>query len=357
MKFKINKTQFVNALNKVQGSIDAKPSIPILGNVMVVADNDHVKFTTNNISTSTSVIVDCEVDTNGETTIPAKKLVSIIKNLPNADISFDLKGDSAQIKCQRSKFKLKCSEASDWVPFNMSESSESTKVLIDYDVINKLYEYVYRSASTDVTRAALSGILFSFNDGQVKSVSTDGRRLSTFYTDVDSSYTGDMIIPIKTLADVVKSLSGKIDLSITDSCVEFSNGNISISSKLIDGNFPNYKAIIPNGDLNEIEINRKSLLDAVSRTSVIFDDNSSSVGLDFTGDILNVFTTTSNDESSESIECKTGRIKLAFNPSFLVDALKSISSDTVTIKYTDEISPCVIDGDEGFLCVIMPMRN
>lgn len=356
MKIKVNKAVFVNALSKIQGSVNSKPSIAILGCILIKADENGLTIESNNIETSVKVSLDCEVTKPGEVAIPSKKLIPIVKNFPNADITIEFKNGIAVIKCQRSKFKITCNTSDEWVPFH-KEDTEIGSLTIEYNDLNKIFEYVHRSVSMDPNRISLTGIFIKIDNDSIKSITSDGRRLSIYEFKNKSDFNCDIIVPLKSFSDAIKILGGKVNIKICNSYIEFNNGTISFMSKLIDANFPNVSAIIPQGEQKTIIINRTLLLDAVSRTSLILDDLAGAVQLDFTGSVLNVNAQSSTDNSSESIECESEPIKLAFNPSYLTDSLKSLISDEIEIKYKESKLPCVIAGDEGYTHIIMPMRG
>ena len=217
--------------------------------------------------------------------------------------------------------------------------------------------------STDETRYVLNGIYTSFREGKLTLVATDGRRLAMVENDLDfpASHETDVIVPTKAVQELQRLLgdSGEVLIRLSDSQISFSIGDHLLISKLIEGNYPNYRQVIPGDSTERVELPRESVFDTVRRVSLLSSDKSNSVKLVFGANSVEV-TANSPDvgEARETMEVQyDGKpMQIAFNPEFLMAPLRNLESETVYLDLIDEMSPGVIRIDGSFLYVIMPMR-
>jgi DNA polymerase III subunit beta len=236
-------------------------------------------------------------------------------------------------------------------------SSRSRKVTLRDGLKKTSY-----AISTDETRYVLNGIFTSFRDGKMTLVATDGRRLAMVDADLEfpASHETDVIIPTKAVQELQRcSASPAMSSSNSDSQISFTIGDSLLCSKLIEGNYPNYRQVIP-GDSNErVVISREALLETVRRVSLLASDKSNSVKLVFSENRIEV-TANSPDvgEAQESMDViyQGPPMQIAFNPEFLQAPLRALDSDDVYLDLIDEMSPGVLRIEGTFLYVLMPMR-
>jgi DNA polymerase-3 subunit beta len=217
--------------------------------------------------------------------------------------------------------------------------------------------------SSDETRYVLNGIYTSFRDGKMTLVATDGRRLAMAESDLEfpASHETDVIIPTKAVQELQRLLGteGELSLRLSDNQVSISVGDTLLVSKLIEGNYPNYRQVIPSDANERVELPREALLDTVRRVSLLASDKSSSVKLVF-GDNKVEISANSPDvgEAREEmlVKYEAKQIQVAFNPEFMMAPLRNLETETVYLDLIDEMSPGVIRIDGSFLYVLMPMR-
>jgi len=219
------------------------------------------------------------------------------------------------------------------------------------------------AASHDESRPMLNGVLLSFKDGKLAVVATDGRRMALHEQEVEfpKGAEADLILPFKTVEELTGTLQseGQLKILTTAKQVAFEFDDITVISKLVEGTFPNFRQVIPAQAEEHVVIERETLLNAMHRVSLVSGDNSTSAKLMFTKNKLEISISAPNvGEASETITTKyTGRaITIAFNPDFLMDPLRTLTSDDVTLELTDDMNPGVIKCNIPFLYVIMPMR-
>jgi len=291
-----------------------------------------------------------------------KKLVSIISVLPaeTVEISADAK-NTVSIKSGPSFFKIIGLGVDEFPPLPKFEEANEYKMNQGM-MLDALKKTSY-AISTDETRYVLNGIYTSFKEGKITLVATDGRRLAMVENELEfpASHEADIIVPTKAVQELQRMLGGEGELLIklTSNQIAFEANGTLLISKLIEGNYPNYKQVIPASTTERIQIDREAFLQTVRRVSLLASDKSNSVKLMFKTESIDV-TANSQDvgEANESIPVTYGgkEFSIAFNPEFLMAPLKNLQTSDVYLDLIDEMSPGVIRIDGTFLYVIMPMR-
>jgi len=209
----------------------------------------------------------------------------------------------------------------------------------------------------------LNGILFSLADNKMTLVATDGRRLALFDTDVEfpKSHERDFILPTKAVTELQRLLGeeGEVTISTSENFAFFELSGTFLSSKLVEGNYPNYRQVVPGEAKERIALERDAFLNCVRRVSLLSSDKTSSVRLNFTRDNLDITANTPEvGEAKESLTIKyRGKdLSIAFNPEFLMDPFRNLANEEVYLELIDEMSPGVLKINTPFLYVIMPMR-
>jgi DNA polymerase-3 subunit beta len=362
MKFSISKEALLEGLQKVQHVVSTRTTLPILSNVLLVAKNGRLTFTTTDLDVGITGSVEAKIDKEGATTLPAKRLVNIVRELPasEVEISVDAK-NVASIQSGPSFFKIIGLGQDDFPPLPDFEGAKEFRM--PQPLLRDGLKKTSYAISTDETRYVLNGIYTSFREGKLTLVATDGRRLAMVENDLDfpASHETDVIVPTKAVQELQRLLgdSGEVLIRLSDSQISFSIGDHLLISKLIEGNYPNYRQVIPGDSTERVELPRESVFDTVRRVSLLSSDKSNSVKLVFGANSVEV-TANSPDvgEARETMEVQyDGKpMQIAFNPEFLMAPLRNLESETVYLDLIDEMSPGVIRIDGSFLYVIMPMR-
>ncbi len=362
MKFTISKQSFIDALSQVQHVVTNRTTLPILSNVLIEAVGNQLRLTTTDLDVGVMGSVEAKVEKEGATTLPVKRLASIVRELPaeTIEVSVDSK-NHATIKCGPSFFKIIGLGDDEFPPLPTFDEFKEFKIP-QQTLLDALKKTSY-AISTDETRYVLNGIFVQFKEGKMSLVATDGRRLAMVEHDLEfpASNECDVIIPSKAVNELQRLLNteGGVIMRLTDSQVSFEiNGNLLVS-KLIEGNYPNYRQVIPSNTTERVQISREAFLETVSRVSILATDNSSSVKLAFGPNKVEVMANTQDvGEAFESIVVDYGgkEFAIAFNPEFLMAPLKNLSEPEIYLDMIDEMSPGVVRIDGSFLYVIMPMR-
>jgi DNA polymerase-3 subunit beta len=269
--------------------------------------------------------------------------------------------DVAEISSGAANFKLEGLSNTNFPPLPSFEESFSYQ--IKEGILKDLLQKTSYAASTDESRVVLNGSLLAFRDNKLTVVCTDGRRLALVEQEIDipDDAQMDMVVPTKTVNELIKTLGdeGEATIKTSTTQVAFEFGSIFIISKLIDGTYPNYRQVIPSQCEERIAIDRETLQNAVRRVSLMLDDQSASVKVTITENRIELLTSSPEvGEARESVPVKySGKdITIAFNPGFMLAPLKHLDSDEVYLELSDELSPGVIKSNIPFLYVIMPIR-
>lgn len=362
MKVTVSREALIDGMSHVQSIVGNKSSLDILGNVLIQAEDGKVSMQTTDLDISIRAVVQAEVDKPGATTLPAKRLFGLCRELPAHEIEIEIDDrNAASIRSGTSFFKIFGQSASEFPNIPEVESPHSFQ--IEQASLKAMLRQTMYAASTDETRYILNGALLSFRDEKLTVVCTDGRRLALVEQELEfpSEAEVDLVIPTKVVQELVRSLEedGTVKVWASDNQVAFEFGDMLMLSKLIDGKFPNYRQVIPGACEERIPIEREALLAAVRRASLLVNEVHGSVKLSFVKNRLEVSTSAQEiGEAQEKVPIKYGGkdITVSFNPGFLQDALKVLPYDTVYLELTDELSPGVLKCDGAFLYVIMPMR-
>jgi DNA polymerase-3 subunit beta len=363
MKFRASKEHLLSGLQQVQNIISTRTPMPILQNVLIETDGKQLKLSTTDLDVSITCSVEADIQSAGATTLPAKRLFAIARELPAAEIEVEVDTKNhASIRAGGSFFKILGLPADDFPPLPKLENARSIKV--DQGRIKEMLRRTSYAMSVDEARYVLTGILISFKDGKITMVSTDGRRLALADDELDipKSSEADIVIPGKTVHELLRLFKdeGETTLNLSDTRIAVAVDGTVLNSKLVDGAYPNYRQVIPSETKERVTIDRESLVNALRRVSLLVSDKTGSVRLKLSKDKLAITANTPDvGEASESLAVKyRGRdLDIAFNPEFLMDPLKTLGSDEIHIDFVDELSPGIIRTNAAsFLYVIMPMR-
>ena len=362
MKFSVTKEKLLEGLQQVQNVVSTRTTLPILSNVLLQADKDEIHLTTTDLDVGVRGSCEAHVDKTGATTLPARRLFNIVRELPSSEIQVDVDGkNAASIRSGQSFFKILGLPEDEFPPLPKFEDAKVVTIR-QKDLRDGLRKTSY-AISTDETRYVLNGVLFSFKDNKLTLVATDGRRLAMAEIELEfpRSHETDLIIPTKAVIELQRLLTddGDVKVSMGSGQIAFDLNKTLLVSKLIEGNYPNYRQVIPGEAKERISLGREELLQALRRAEIMTSEKSNSVKLTLS---KNNLTLTANapevGEARESIAVnyKGKDLAIAFNPAYLMDPLKALDNDEVFLELTDELSPGVVKINGPFLYVIMPMR-
>jgi len=363
MKLNVHREKIIGALQKMQSIVNPRPTLPVLANILMEARDNHLVLTATDLEITVRCRMEAEVELEGETTLPARRLFAIFRELSTSDV--ELEGDEQQIVSLRSgtsRFKLN-GMSSESFPKPPDLEEDMKQYVLDQGVFREMLQKTSYAAADDETRQNINGVLLSFRDEKLASVATDGRRMALVEQEVEFPETSeaDFIVPLKTVQELIRTLADKGVLKIRagKKQIAFEFGELYIVSKLIDEEYPNFRQVIPDYSEFRVVIEREALLGALRRAALMTNEQSNAVRLSFTENCLEVITQTPDvGEAKERLPIKYDgpEITASFNPEFLMDPLRTLSSDEIFFEISDSLSPGVIKTNVPFLYVIMPVR-
>jgi DNA polymerase-3 subunit beta len=367
MNLTITKEHLINGLQAVQNIVNVRTTLPILSNVLVKAEGDRVEFTATDLDVTIACSVEAKIKKGGSTTIPVKKLFGIARELSNSDIELEVDDKNlCSVRSGASFYKINGLSAEEFPP--LPKFKEEKKVVLPQEKIRSMLKKTSFAISTDESRYVLNGIFISLKDHKMTMVATDGRRLALVDEEVDISEKsqGEFIVPAKAVNELSRLMSekGEVEMRYSDNQASFTlkdekGFSILVISKLIEGNYPNYRQVIPAEAKERVSLMREEFMHALKRAEIMTSEKSNSVKLAFTKNNLAI-TANSPDvgEARESlaINYKGKEMAIAFNPKYMIDPLNALGDDEVFLELIDELSPGVFKINGPFLYVVMPMR-
>ncbi|MCB9799845.1 MAG: DNA polymerase III subunit beta [Candidatus Omnitrophica bacterium] len=364
MEIKILKGVLLKGLSLVSNVTSSKAAtLPILSNILLeTGKSNTLSLVGTDLEVGISTRLPAEVLKEGSITVPAKKILDIVRELPDGEVEIVVaKNNALNIKSGKSFFKIMGLGKEDFP--KLPEVKDDQAIEIEQAVIKESLSLTIFASSNDETRYILNGVLFSVKGNKIRLVATDGRRLAFVEKDFDgkNKQNFDMIVPSKALHEIAKILTweGTVKIIPSKNQVIFHFGETFLVSRLIEGNFPNYEQVIPKGENTSLSVNREELLQSVRRASLLTSADSPAVKLDFLKSKILISSRSPNlGESKEEINAAVQGKEMAigFNPQYVTDALKNMDVEEITVSLTEPDKPGLIKGKDGYLYVIMPMQ-
>ena len=366
----LQKNQFLKALTHVQNVVERRNTIPILANILIIAEGVGLKLIATDLDIELIEEVDAKIEKGGSLTAPAHLVYDIIRKLPDSGeielISND--GKIMTLRAGKSKFSLGCLPKEDF-PIIEVENLEN-ELSIDSQKFLKLIDKTRFAISSEETRYFLNGIYFhknkDTNDDVLTMVATDGHRLAKIDFNSSDNIVNmpGVIIPRKTIFELSKLLadySGNIKINVDPNKIIFFVNKSILISKLIDGSFPDYQRVIPDSNNNILKVNRSSFCTAVDRVSTITDDKSPAIKFKLLKDIINM--TSVDSESGQAtedvnVEYSGKEIEIGFNAKYILEMVSNLNDENVILQFNDSSSPLIVkeENSPNLIYVLMPMR-
>jgi DNA polymerase-3 subunit beta len=373
MKFKADRATLIKALAHVQSVVEKRNTIPILANVMIAVRDGKLTLTATDMEIAVVEDVAATSSRNGACTAPASTLYDIVRKLPEgAEIEFDHPGGDAQLALRAGRYttSLVVLPTEDFP--SMTAGTLPNRFALSALQLRQMIDRTRFAISTEETRYYLNGIYVHAADSDgtkvLRAVATDGHRLARVEEPLPAGAATmpGVIIPRKTINELRKLLddvTGEIDIALSDTRIQFKVGTITLTSKLIDGTFPEYDRVIPRDNDKVLRVGKKDFEDAVGRVAAISSERSRPVKLSLARDLL-VLSAASADQGSATEELDGDRVKydsgpleIGFQARYLNDITEQIA-DQVEFRFSDGSAPTVVQdaGDDSALYVLMPMR-
>jgi DNA polymerase-3 subunit beta len=366
MKFTITRERLHEGLVAVAATVPTKTTLPVLSNILVEAVSDGVRLSGTDLDIAVSTVVPAEVDTEGAVTVPAKKLVEIVRELPSAAIRVAAAGEQrVDLECGRSRFRLLGIPRDEFPNFPPVSFDDSWTVACSD--LQKLINHVSFAASTEESRPILNGVLWELHQDVMRMVATNGHRLARMDVAVSgSAESAPLIVPPKALEQVRKLFgpADEIEIARSDNHLGFRAGGTVIFTRLIEGPYPNYEQVIPKDNDRSCAVEKDSLAAALRRVGVVASDQTHRVRLQFTGGTLKLSVSTpdlgeAQDEIAVTFDGDP--LEIGFNANYLLEILKFMPTDEVRLTFkaperAATLEPVGWDDPASYLCLVMPLR-
>jgi len=365
MKFSIQRESLLQPISQVVGVVERRQTLPVLANFLVSAKGKRLSITGTDMEVELIASVKADVESEGEVTVPARKLVDIVRMLPEGvNIMASLEGDKMTVSSGRGRYTLATLPATEFPATDQVETLEIVNIQ-EVTLKNLLEKTAFAMANQDV-RYYLNGLLFDFHDGSLSTVATDGHRLAV--CDLNSKLglaeERQLIVPRKGVLELSRMLSDSdalVELALGKNHIRLVKGETIFTSKLIDGRFPEYRAVIPKGTDRHIKVGREGFTQALQRAAILSNEKYRGVRLEAAGNSVKIIAhNPQHEEAIEEVEADLNfdQIAIGFNVTYLLDALMAIEADNVVMELRDANSSCLITADPAAndRHVVMPLK-
>jgi DNA polymerase III subunit beta len=362
MRLTCPRDELTQALTVVSRGVSTRGAVQILGGILLRSTPGSLELGATDMEISLRTTIDASVSEEGSVVVPGRLLVDIARLLPEQEVTLEhrLEEHTLQVTCGSAEYRLRTYGVEDFP--RLPDTDASPLHAVDAEPLLETIARVGRAASRDESRPVLTGILVRFEPGKLVMAATDSYRLSVKETPLQASVPElEAIVPARALEELrrIAGSAEQIELGVHENQVVFGVGDIWLTSRRIDGQFPNYKTLIPEVFEHELSLPREELLDVVKRTGVMAQRNSP-LRLRFADGELTVSAQTQDvGESRESLPVPfaADALEIGFNPEFLRDGIDSVSEENVTLKLINPLRPGLIESGAGdFWYLIMPIR-
>lgn len=366
MHFVIERAALLRTLDHLRGVVEKRNTIPILANVLIEASKGAIKMTATDLDIEVSESVEASVLKSGATTVPAHLFHEIVRKLPEGgQVSLEWNEAGAVVKCGRSRFVLACLPREDFP--TMDAGDMKTCFSIPAETLATMIAKVKTSMSTEETRYYLNGYLLHVKDNLLRAISTDGHRLTRYETDVPegAESLSDIIVPRRTAGEIHRLLgdaTGGVEFSASDTKIVLVIGNVTIKSKLVDGTYPTYERVIPQGNTNVLDVDVAELASTIERVGVVHSTRSAPIKLALDGMTLTLsardFQTSAEAVDDVSVEYAGKKMEIAFNHRYLGEFLSQIKGGGLRVLFGDPATPAILEpkDDPATMYLLMPVR-
>ena len=366
MKFSVSRETFLSQLAVVTRGVSTRSAIQTLSGVLIRLEDGRAELQATDSELGISAGLDAEVSADGAVVVPGRLLLDVTRALPEGAVSVEYRAShqDVEVVCGAAKFHLRTLPREDFPQLAVADATAALSV--PAGAFTETVARVARSASRDETRPHLTGVLVTAQDADLRMVATDSYRLSVKETKLERALAGSLEanVPARTLQELSRIAAANgaqtIEVTALENQVVFAAGDVVLSSRLVEGRFPNYQQLLPESYEHELRIDRGELLEVVRRIGLLAQKNAP-LRLSFTEGALEVSAQTPDvGEASESLPVpfKGDQLEIGFNPDFFRDGLESAETEELILKLISPLRPGLVQsGDDGaFIYLVMPIR-
>jgi len=349
MKFTIDRESMLKPLQQVIGVVERRQTLPVLGNLLVVASKDGLQLTATDLEVEIQAKVPVDIEEGGEITLPARKLIDICKALPeNAQIELSFKKQKAQIRSGKSRFSLSTLPAAD---FPVVEKVQSDyQFAISQSKLKELIDRTQFSMAQKDVRYYLNGLMLEIDNGLLRAVATDGHRLELCEMEIHLKLNDSrqVTVPRKGIQELQRLLDDSDDpvqVEMGSKNIRIRTADVCFTSKLVDGRFPDYERVVPKGGDKLVVADRELFRQALSRTSILSNEKYRGIRLNLEKNNIKIQAHNPEQEEADEefeVDYQGGGLEIGFNVTYLLDVLSTVRSEKVEITLSDSNSSCLI---------------
>jgi len=367
MKFNVSRDSLADKLQTVSSVVSTRTTLPILGNLLLKAEGESVQISATDLDLSVTCNVPARVSKSGVTTIPARTFSEMVRELADDDVAVNVTNNRVEIKSGQGVFRISGMPAEEFP--KLPALPPTGEIRMPGDQLRSMVRKTAYAVSVDSTRPALNGILWQTNGKSMHMVATDGHRLARVSVPEDrlGGHKGELIIPPKALALVIKILGdNESDVGITfgEKNILFHVGDAVVTSRLIEGPYPNYEQVIPKTNDKRLVVDSGTLMAGVRRVAVLSNSLTHQVKFAISNGKLELSAANQDigGEAKEVLACQyEGEdLEIGYNANYVLDILKSFDSGEVVFELATSVSAGLIRAkesrDDDYLCLIMPLR-
>lgn len=364
MKFQVIRETFLRPIQAVIGVVERRQTMPVLANVLISVDGEHLSVTATDLEVELVSRIELSAGEAGEVTVPGRKLLDICKALPDgAEMEVALEKDRLVIRSGKSRFTLATLPAAEFP--TVEDVQAQVRISLPQKDLRQLLDRTQFSMAQQDVRYYLNGLLLELRDGTVRAVATDGHRLALSDLDAEGVPAGQQIIvPRKGVLELARLLDGgeePAELAIGSNHIRANVGGQQLTSKLIDGRFPDYERVIPKGGDKDVVADRQWLREALGRAAILSNEKYRGVRLHLEDGRLQLQAHNPEQEEAEDeieVQYSGDSLEIGFNVNYLLDALGAVEGEDVQISLSDPNSSCLIRSTQESRSsyVVMPMR-
>ena len=362
MKIKVAQRELSKHINIAQKGISTRTTLQILDGILLETVKDKLKLTGTDLEISIETFLDCEVFEEGSIVVNSRIFGDIIKKLPDAPVSIEVENNNINIKCENSEFNIAGNPGEDYPDLPLVVEKDSFK--LPMDIFKGIIRQTVFATTQDETRPSLTGVLAEIDNNNISFVALDGYRLALKKLPTQSSLDTKMIIPGRSLNELNKILEEKEDdlkISISPSHTIFNIGNTIVYSRLLEGQFFNYKDIIRQDHKTSVIVKRKDFQNSLERASLLAKEEKANlvklsildnkVIIKSNSEIGNVYEEIESQQNGEDLN-------IAFNSRYLLEGIKTIESEEIQLNFMGSLNPCIIQGidDDSYTYLVLPVR-
>ncbi|UCG34607.1 MAG: DNA polymerase III subunit beta [Candidatus Omnitrophota bacterium] len=364
MKFSIEKEVLLETLQKVLGPATSKQNFPVLNNVLISSTHNKLKLVTTDLDTTIITTQEANIQEKGKTSIPMKKLISIVRELPSQEITVEITKNNLLIRCGKIEFKINTIDPEEFPKVEESQKASLIKILPE--VLGEMIRLTSFCVGQEETNYILNGILFEIHEDKIKLVATDGKRLSFIqrklhHTQPEVKTKLSFIVPIKAIQELTKLIKEReeeIFLAVEENRVGFDFKDTQFITRTIEGEFPNYAQYVPKEGKDKLIINRKEFLAALRRADLLSTPDYQGVKVELKKDSIVVSKSTPQmGEVKEVIGAQYSGtpMQIGFNPQYLMDVLKNMDQEEAGFNFSGADKPAVLRS-EDYIYLVLPIK-